>query len=273
MPTDSFTSALERLDPASRALLDLSLRRGMRTEEIAEVLGAETESVEASRDEALRRIAVEVGMEDDAVRDRLAELPPDEWIGGNGSTVVEAPEAEAEAEAEAETEEPEPAAEPPAEDKPKRRGGIWPLLLGLLLTAGVIVAIALGTGDNGDESTVSQPSSSNAQKPAPAPKTESGAAKLQAVGSVKGTGEARVSGGKLRLTASLPRGTYEVWLYNSILDARSIARAKGARISVNAKLPGNWKRFRFVDVSRERRDGNLSHSGESVLRLRTKTLR
>src|SRR3954469_11926836 len=92
MPTDSFTSALERLDPASRALLDLSLRRGMRTEEIAEVLGAEPESVEASRDEALERIAGDVGIEElDTVRARLAELPADQWLGQrtNGAAIAE----------------------------------------------------------------------------------------------------------------------------------------------------------------------------------------
>ena len=262
MPTDSFTSALERLDPASRALLDLSLRRGMRTEEIADVLGAEPESVEASRDEALRRIASEVGMQDDDVRDRLAEMPADEWSGrGNGaSTAVEPPEADAE-EAEAE-----------AEAEPKRRGSLWPLLLGLLLTVGVIVAIAVGTSDNGDESTVIQPSPSP-ERPAPQ-KTESGATKLSAVGTTKATGVAGVNDGKITLRAGgLPAGgSYEVWLYNSILDARSIGKANGPRINVTAELPGNWKRFRFVDVSRERRDGNLSHSGESVLRVPTKSL-
>src|SRR3954466_14873096 len=95
MPTDSFTSALERLHPASRALLDLSLRRGMRTEEIADVLGAEPENVEASRDEALQRIASDVGVSElDEVRARLAELPQEEWIAPaatNGNHVGEEP--------------------------------------------------------------------------------------------------------------------------------------------------------------------------------------
>jgi hypothetical protein len=266
MPTDSFTSALERLDPASRALLDLSLRRGMRTEEIADVLGADTESVEASRDDALRRIASEVGMPDDDVRDRLAEMPDDEWRGNGSTATAEEPEPEPE---------PEPAAEPPAaaaEPEKRKRGSIWPLLLGLLLIAGVIVAIALGTGDNGDESTVSSQSSQPANPSTPQ-KTESGATKLNDVGASKASGAAEVKGGKLTLTATLPAGSYEVWLYNSILDARSLGMAKGPKISVKADLPGNWQRFRFVDVSRERNDGNVSHSGESVLRVPTKSLR
>src|SRR3954470_7261553 len=141
MPPDSFTSALGQLDPASRALLDLSLRRGMRTEEIADVLGAEPANVEASRDEALRRIAADVGMDTagdlDEVRARLAELPAEGWLGapivtnGNGAhAVVE-----------------EAAAEGPA----RRRRVVLPVLLGLLVIAGVVVAIVLGTSGSSSE--------------------------------------------------------------------------------------------------------------------------
>jgi hypothetical protein len=269
MPTDSFTSALERLDPASRALLDLSLRRGMRTEEIAEILGADPQSVEDSRDEALRRIADDVGMHDDDVRDRLAEMPAEEWNGNGSATTVAEPEA---AEPEPEPE-PEPAAEPPVATKPeekRKRGSIWPLLLGLLLIVGVIVAIALGTGDSGDDTVSIQ--SSQPANPSTPQKTESGATKLTDVGASRASGTAEVKGGKLSLTATLPRGTYEVWLYNSILDARPLAKEKGPKISVKTDLPGNWKRFRFVDVSRQRIAGNANHSGESVLRVPTKTL-
>jgi hypothetical protein len=268
MQTDSFTTALERLDPASRALLDLSLRRGMRTEEIADVLGADPESVEASRDEALRRIASDVGMHDDDVRDRLAEMPPEEWIGGNGNGHGNGNGAVLDADADAETEPQAVPAEPPATaEEPRKRTRILPLLLGLLLLIAVIVAIALGTSGNSDDSNSNQPS----QSASPAQKNESGATKLTAIG--KGSGTATVSDGKLTLNATLPRGSYEVWLYNSILDARSVGKGRGPALKVNADLPGNWKRYRFVDVSREPADGNPSHSGESVLRVPTKSLR
>ena len=258
MLTDSFTDALDRLDPADRALLDLSLRRGMRTEEIADVLGAEPESVEASRDEALRRIASDVGMSGDddldEVRNRLAQLPPSDWLG-NGSAAGAGGEAEAEAEA------------------PRRRGSLRPLLLGLVLTAAVVVAIAVATSDSGDDGAPSQSGSSNVQTPPPA-NGGPAAARLSAVGASGASGTARVSDGRLTLRASglQTGGSYEVWLYNSILDARSLGTAKGAAFSVSADLPGSWRRFRFVDVSRERADGNLSHSGESVLRVPTRTL-
>src|SRR4051794_16681009 len=85
MPQDSFTSALSRLDPASRALLDLSLRRGMRPEEIGELLGTDASSVEVAREGALEQLAHELSMDDvselDDVRARLAELPPEAWTG------------------------------------------------------------------------------------------------------------------------------------------------------------------------------------------------
>jgi hypothetical protein len=257
MPTDSFSYALERLDPASRALLDLSLRRGMRTEEIAEVLGAEPESVEASRDEALQRIASDVGMNElDDVRAHLAELPADDWLGTrtNGNHTVERPVAE----------------------EPKRRRRVWPLLLGLLAAAGVVVAIALatsGSDDSGSSSSSASDTSAQAPPAATPPQTTDGGAKLVPLGAVKASGTAKVAGNKLQLQANgLPSGHYEVWLYNSILDARSIGKADGSRVNLTVDLPGNWKRFRFVDISREPRDGNLSHSGESMLRVATKTL-
>src|SRR3954451_3634218 len=85
LPMDSFTAALARLDPASRALLDLSLRRGMRPEEIGDLLGTDPESVVIARETALEQLAAELEMGDvselDHVRTRLAELPADAWTG------------------------------------------------------------------------------------------------------------------------------------------------------------------------------------------------
>src|SRR3954463_5444939 len=84
MPPDSFTSALGELDPASRALLDLSLRRGMRTEEIADMLGAEPWNVALSRDQALRRVAESVGMTGEEQLDEVRARLPGPPAGGGG---------------------------------------------------------------------------------------------------------------------------------------------------------------------------------------------
>ena len=79
-----------------------------------------------------------------------------------------------------------------------------------------------------------------------------------------------------RVTATERNQAYEVWLYNSPEDARSL----GAQVTDNqgnfagrARLPANWKSYRFIDISRETVDRNAAHSGTSVLRARTSAIK
>jgi len=69
---------------------------------------------------------------------------------------------------------------------------------------------------------------------------------------------------------------YEVWLYNSPQDARSLGAqvtdAQGG-FAGRAVIPANWRDYRFLDVSRETVDRNNAHSGQSVLRVRTSQIR
>ena len=78
-------AALTRLDPLSRALLDLSLRRGMPDEEIAGVLGVDAEEVERRRADVLERLAGDLGLRTRDARDELyatlPDLPADLWQG------------------------------------------------------------------------------------------------------------------------------------------------------------------------------------------------
>src|SRR3954469_1096152 len=71
------------------------------------------------------------------------------------------------------------------------------------------------------------------------------------------------------LPPNKPRQAYEVWLYNSPKDARSL----GAQVTDQrgtfqgaGPLPDDYQRFKFIDVSKEAIDQNRSHSGNSVLR-------
>lgn len=66
-----------------------------------------------------------------------------------------------------------------------------------------------------------------------------------------------------------PGEAFEIWLYNSPDDLRSL----GAQVSDEsgdfagrAKLPPDWRDYRYIDISREPVDDNGEHSGESVLR-------
>jgi DNA-directed RNA polymerase specialized sigma24 family protein len=77
--------ALSRLDPESRALLDLSLRRGIDDEDIASVLRVDQEEVERRRSAALDRLAEELHLETQEERDELfatlQDLPAEYWRG------------------------------------------------------------------------------------------------------------------------------------------------------------------------------------------------
>jgi Anti-sigma-K factor rskA/Sigma-70, region 4 len=69
---------------------------------------------------------------------------------------------------------------------------------------------------------------------------------------------------------------YEVWLYNSPRDARSLgAQVTDQRGALQGAgpLPDNYRRYGFVDLSLEPIDRNRAHSGQSVLRGRLRALR
>ena len=73
--------------------------------------------------------------------------------------------------------------------------------------------------------------------------------------------------------ATLPpnqgRQAYEVWLYNSPTDAKSLGAqvtdARGVYQGAGPLTP-DFQRYRYVDVSLEPIDRNARHSGQSVLR-------
>lgn len=72
-----------------------------------------------------------------------------------------------------------------------------------------------------------------------------------------------------QLTPTKNRQAYEVWLYNSQKDARSM----GAQVTDQrgafqgaGQLPADFQKYKFIDVSLEQVDQNRGHSGNSVLR-------
>jgi DNA-directed RNA polymerase specialized sigma24 family protein len=79
-------AALATLDDEGRALLDLSLRRGMDDEEIAGILRVEPDEVGRRRAELLDRLGSELGLDEreqrEELRATLPDLPPEFWRGG-----------------------------------------------------------------------------------------------------------------------------------------------------------------------------------------------
>jgi hypothetical protein len=88
-----------------------------------------------------------------------------------------------------------------------------------------------------------------------------------ASGSVKLSG--KVKNLKLDLTVrGLPAahaGHYEVWLYNSVIDSRPLARLRNGHHKLAVRLPANVRHYRWIDISFQP-VGAVNHSGESELR-------
>jgi hypothetical protein len=58
-----------------------------------------------------------------------------------------------------------------------------------------------------------------------------------------------------------------VWLYDSVADSQKLASFDAPKARIDVRLPAGFRRYRFVDVSREPADGNPNHSGLSLLRV------
>jgi hypothetical protein len=241
MAPDRLTAALEELDPGARALLDLSLRRGIRDEDLAELLKTEPSEVARRRDDAIQRVAAEVGSTSrppgPEVQTALAELPPESW------------------------------------DAQARNGGSSPAAGGLSLRrvllpilaigAAVVLLVAVGAYHGGG---------SGPAKRSPAPKPP---APLTVLGGGSAHGTARIADDRLDLSlfGLRTKARYQVWLYSSIADAVPVAAFTGPGARVHTKLPASAGRHRFLDVSLEPADGNPNHSGQSVLRAPLSGLR
>jgi hypothetical protein len=85
---------------------------------------------------------------------------------------------------------------------------------------------------------------------------------------------------EVRIVAKLPRASkgqaYEVWLYNSADDARSL----GAQVTDNkgnfagaAPFPADYKRYQYLEITREKVDRNTANSGNPIVRARTSAIR
>jgi hypothetical protein len=243
--------ALRRLSADDCALLELSLRRGISDEDIAALLHVQREHVEHRREIAMERLTEDLDSGDPA---EVAALIGQ--IGrGNGAAAAaaEAPPAPRRRASEL------PPA-PEAIDRSRRRRNL--IGLAALAAAAAALAIALFAGGEDPAPVPAKPAA-----PAAAPLTS-------LVPGARAAGSARLTGSRLELNVSgLPAGSYAVWLFDDVSDARMIARFEGPRARLAVPLPAGFQSHRFIDVSREPADGNANHSGESVLRAPLARLR
>lgn len=285
VPADRLPEALGDLDPGNRALLDLSLRRGVSDAEIGELLRKEPADVARGRDAVLELLAdaLDVAGHDrrERVRQAVAALPDDAWRPAPPPPPSPPPAATTTAKPP-----PKPAPPPPEPDldfppaggdrddelyfgpepRRSRRGGLL-LILGLLAVLGAFLAVILSGGDDdGSNESGSQPAPKR-DEPASAPGGRS--TRLTALPGGRGEGRLVVTDEGATITLRglpQPDGTYQVWLYDNVVDAKSLGTIPDASGKLEVQLPADARRYRFLDVSLEPADGNPNHSGDSVLR-------
>jgi hypothetical protein len=155
------------------------------------------------------------------------------------------------------------------------------ITLGILAIAGVFSSDDNGgSSDTGSSTTSTTSTTGTSTTAGQQPIQVLGQIAMQPIGKTRAQGIAYVvSQGDQKFVVvqaqvpPLPKtqkvAAYEVWLYNSNGDARSL----GAQFTDNrgilqgrAPLPADYQRFKAVDISRELFDKNTAHSNTSVLR-------
>jgi hypothetical protein len=155
------------------------------------------------------------------------------------------------------------------EPEPQRsRRGRLVAVLGILAILGVLLALILSGGDDEDSNeSGSQPSPSQNQ-PSPAPTGDT--AKLAPLGGGRGDGTIEVTDEGATITlrglADPSPGSYQVWLYDSIVRSKSLGTLPGGKGKIEVQLPPDASKYKYLDVSKEPDDANPNHSGESVMR-------
>jgi hypothetical protein len=267
--------ALQELDAEDRALLELSVVREVSDEDIAGLLGVDAGRIEERREDALHRLAGLLGETDDGgiewITDTMRQLPVSRWREDADPEHRGLPE-DLVAEPRPAPQEAAAVATPGDEEQPRAWNSVRPAFLGALVIA-ALVALVVSLANNDDSESTSSGGSTGASTG-----TSQGApghpATLGRVTSSPGSGTVDVarSGRTATLKLSVkglpspPHGGYVVWLYNSITDAHSLGGALRGTFTTESPLPPDYRRYRFIDVSREPADGNRNHSGLSVLR-------
>jgi hypothetical protein len=292
VPADRLPAALGDLDPGNRALLDLSLRRGVSDAEIGELLRKDPADVARGRDAVLELLAdaLEVGGHDrrERVRQAVTALPDEAW-----RTRAVPPPPRPPGPPEPPGEEPAPPVKPrprppekvrdraavarqlddklqfEPEPQRSRRGGLL-AVLALVAVLGVVAALLLSGGDDDDDSNESGSQPAPAQDgPGPGEQPDGRTARLSPLSGDRGEGRLEVTDEGATITIRglpNPSGSYQVWLYDSVVRAESLGTFAGASGRLRVQLPADARTYRFLDVSLEPADANPNHSGDSVLR-------
>lgn len=253
---DRIAAALDRLDPETRALLELSGRRGLSDDEIGELLGVDAAEVKRRRAQAVSQVAEDLdarGAERAELRHQLADPRAPHWEAAPAK------------------------AKPKAESPSKSRRPLALAALAALLVIVLVVVIASSGGDDGGSGGSSTTASNKEGASTAAKTTPEGAAPVAASEKVEferlngtyGHGTAQLADGKLRLRLSgflkPTGGGYAVWLVGS--NDRLLYATTDTTISRDLRLPANYKSYKYVEVARAVPSLDSPHTSFSLLRL------
>jgi hypothetical protein len=270
---DRLASALARLDAESRALLELSARRGLSDAEIAGLLRSEAGDIARRRDSALARLRAEYEVAEggpDDLAAELARLDEAAWRSPGPSP---------------------PATDSPA-DRPKRSAAA---ALGAVLLAGAVAALVVVLAGDQDDPARPAPGGRAQTAPRSDPTTEARprprrrrpapvagpVQPMQRLNDTRGRGTAQLrrEDGRPELRLAVARflrprgGGYAVWLFNSPADARRLYATTDTAIQRDIPLPRDFTRYRYAEVARAIPRLDSGHSGLTLLRVPISALR
>jgi hypothetical protein len=154
------------------------------------------------------------------------------------------------------------------------------VIVALALAAVLLAVLLLGAADDSDEAapaTTPPPTDGPAQTtptdgPPPDEEPKLAGAPLEPLpGAGRGSVEVRLEVGGTIVAGldGLPapgRDVYKLWLYNSILDSKGLGTTGSASGSIEARLPANADRYRFLDLTMQPRKRTSPHNGRSLFR-------
>jgi hypothetical protein len=300
-------ATFDKLSAEQRAIIELVLQRGKSYSELSDLLGMpETRVRELARDALVSLSPISAGGVEEDWRGQLADYVLGQQTGPESTatrghlrrseaartwsrslldsldtlydgSLPTIPDGERGGRAERrprrarEEAEPQPDKElsPEAQAAVRRRRTIGAALAGAALLALIVLVWPVGLLTGSDDKSGSGSNASTTPQPG-----NNGPAGIAIVASRDGKRQVIVQAAKL--PANKPREAYEVWLYNSPKDARSL----GAQVTDQrgtfqgaGPLPSDYQRFQYVDVSREPINQDRTHSGNSVLRGKIGTLK
>ena len=253
---DRVAAAIAGLDPAARAVLELSARRGLSENEIGGLLGMDPAEIRQRRQESIAELGSVLGVSAThhyELQDLLTRLDESEWRGQSGTSAGPA-------------------------DRPRGRAALAAAGVLLVLAAAVAVLVLGSADDDSDPDRRAEPRAPKpkAQKPqAGEPPVAAGRViEMERLNDTRGRGTAQIrrTGDRahVRIRAAgflRPRGGgYAVWLFNSRGDARRLYATETTSIQRDFPLPANVSRYRFIEVARAIPRLTSPHSGLTLLR-------